>query len=533
MSREQITPPQVSTVNSYDGELHRPKGVSVAFYDRVPDIRRDPTVKLAREFAIAPVLGGKWSVESEKSAPVEAQAVLEEEMARVRFELLRTAMLGRIDYGWQPYEKAFKCRQDSYVGIDFLKPLLQRITTILVEERTGRYWGLRQDVPVGLNSTTVGSEVYLTGVESFVVSQDVEGTNWYGEPTLKAVEGPYDEALQITKTAKKYDRKIAGSHFIVYYPLGTSKFKGTELDNGAIAQKLVESIEAVGGMAVPRSVVQAIDSMNIKAGNNEALQWKVELLTDAGAGQTPFIDRLKYIDVLKVRAFGLPERAVIEGQFGTKAEAEAHADLAIVNMETKHQDVTAQIQLGLVDQILLMNWGPSAVGTVRLVASPLADRALTFVRELYKLMLGNPQGFMQEAAAMDLGQLRERLGLPVLPPIDPSYDVYGEYASDAAAVDAAGVEVGVVDQPIEPIQFEQDRDELGRFGRGDGGGRPAKLVQRRARDLVKPGKTTQVKTADETLLITRVHGRIYAESKESGTTRRLDPDEELMVLEFE
>ena len=60
------------------------------------------------------------------------------------------------------------------------------------------------------------------------------------------------------------------------------------------------------------------------SGNSFAgsLMWwnEIELLSDSGKGQQPFTDRQKYLDILKVRAFGFPERSILEGQFGTKAD---------------------------------------------------------------------------------------------------------------------------------------------------------------------------------------------------------------------
>ena len=448
--KDTITSPQVWTSPSpIDGELTRPKGVDLKFYEKVPSIRRDPTVRLAREFAIAPIIGSSWSIECRPEAPEGAKSFIEDQMAEIRSELLRTSLLGMIDYGWQPYERIVDLTPEYLYGIEEMKPLLQKITTVLVEEQNGKFWGLRQDPVIG---ATV-EYTYLTQEECFVVAQDVEGTNWYGEPTLKAIEGCFDEGDQINKNARRYDKKIAGSHWVIYYPLGKSLYNGIEQDNGVIAKSLINSIEAVGGVAVPRAVFQALDSMNLTAATNESLQWKIELLSDKGGGQQPFIDRLKYLDVLKVRAFGFPERALMEGQFGTKAEAEAHADLAIMNMETKYNALVSQYNRRIVRYLMRLNWGAEYEKSVFLKAAPLADKAVAFLREIYKLVFQNPEGFMNELASLNMQGIREKLGMPILDPmqqpmIDPmtgqavdpmtGLPIADPYAQDAAMIDEAG-----------------------------------------------------------------------------------------------
>lgn len=432
----EVTPPQVDQLIDWEGQLDRRPGLRRDWYKKARDIRRDPTVKLAREFAVAPLIGGEWSYPEEDGAPAGASQLVEEEMERVRLELLRTSMLGCCDYGWQPFERLASDRPDGFWGFDWLKPLRHDVTTILVDPLTGRYAGLRQDPAAGSIGPYSGTQpIYLGEDETVLVNQDVEGTDWYGEPTLKSLESVWDEQQGISRSARKYDAKIAGSHWVVYYPLGTSTWKGQEdVDNGVIARELLSGIEAVGGLAVPRSVIQSVDSLNSLASNTDALQWKVELLSDKGAGQTPFIDRLKYMDVLKVRAFGFPERSVQEGQFGTKAEAEAHADLAILCMDMRHKLFCAQFTAQCVDWLLLVNYGPSARGLVKIKPAPLADKSRQFLRDIYLLLLQNPQGFMEELQAMDVKGIRDQVGVP-------SAAVPETYETDLAAVDAAAAEL--------------------------------------------------------------------------------------------
>ncbi len=405
------TPPQVnSLVSSMDGELPRPAGAGNDQYRKARDIRRDPTVRMVRQLAMAPILMAEWEYIADDDAPEGAKELVESIMTQMRLPLLHTSLCGMTDYGWQPYEVIAEQRDDG-VSAPRLKPLLQDLTSILVNAADGSFFGLRQTPTVG---TRLGW-IYMLDQECLVISQDVEGTNWYGESTLRSIEKTYDEAEVVGKSSRKYDAKIAGTHWVIYYPLGTSDFGGQLLDNGEIATKLLSQAEAVGGIAVPRSVINVLDSMNAAQAQSEASQWKIELLSDAGKGQQPFTDRQKYLDVLKVRAFGFPERAILEGQFGTKAEAETHADVAVSNLEVRHALVCLQYSVKIVNLILAWNYGPQAKGKVRIKPSPLADDTKSFFRQLYLAMIANPQGFMTEISAIDLQRLRDVIGVPEHP----------------------------------------------------------------------------------------------------------------------
>jgi len=415
------TPPQVRTmVSPMDGELPRPSSVGNDFYRKAREIRRDPTIRMVRELAMAPLLMAEWEYEADEDAPVGAKELVEKIMSKMRLPLLRQSLCGMTDFGWQPFEIIAEQREDG-TSEPRLKPLLQDTTSILVNAADGSFFGLRQTPTIGVR---IGW-IYLLDQECLVISQDVEGTNWYGEPTLRSLERVYDESEVVSKTARKYDAKIAGTHWVIYYPLGTSDYGGQTLDNGEIAQKLLQQAEAVGGIAVPRSVVNALDAMNAAMAQSEASQWKIELLTDGGKGQQPFTDRQKYLDVLKVRAFGFPERAILEGQFGTKAEAESHGDVAVSNLEVRHAMVVLQYNLKIVDLILAWNYGPQSKGKVRIKPSPLADDTKAFFRQVYLAMIANPQGFMTEMSAVDLTQIRDRLGLPEHPMMQHMQDAWG------------------------------------------------------------------------------------------------------------
>lgn len=447
--RVEWTGPQDGSRIGIEGRLDRPSDLGLSFYKKVRRMRRDPTVKMAREFAVAPFLASKWSYDADECAPEGLKEMVQKEMDRHRIKLLRQAVLGTLDYGWQSYELIWEDGDDGYWKM-CLKPLLPDITDIIVDPKSGRFVGLEQN-PLTIGGVSFGWEnkVFLSRECCALINIDVEGTGWYGEPVMKALENLYDEQLIIQKSARKYDAKIAGSHWVVYYPLGVSMLNGVSVDNGQIAKELIQSIESVGGIAVPRSVVQIVDKMNLDAAGSEALMWKIELLSDKGQGQAPFLDRFKYIDTLKVRAFGWPERTMLEGQFGTKAEAEAHADLGILNMECKHEAYCEQFNEQFVERFIEYNAGAEYKGCVKIKPAPLADRARATLIEVYKLLLASPEAFAQELMNIDVKALRDRIGVP-----EAQY--VPTYQDDLAQLD--GFVDPVADPYAEPTYGEEYAD---------------------------------------------------------------------------
>ncbi len=93
----------------------------------------------------------------------------------------------------------------------------------------------------------------------------------------------------------------------------------------------------------------------------------------AGGQQQGFVDRLRYLDSLKVRGMLLPERAILEGQHGTLSESQSQGNLALLQAELVHHHLTREINRQAVDPVLEANWGPAYRGKVRLEAAPLSD----------------------------------------------------------------------------------------------------------------------------------------------------------------
>ena len=369
---------------------------------KVRQMRKDPTIALVRQLLVAPALLSPWAYEATEDAPDDAVEFIEEQMQPLRSYMIRQTLLGCVDFGWAPFEKIFeKVNGDKRIGLSKMKPLLQDWTDIVVHPDNGAFWGFRQ-------VNTKAEYVFIPVAQAFLHSFDVEGTYWYGQALMDNAEIGYDNWNNINDAGERYDTKISGSHWVVHYPMGTSNYNGTETDNEEIARALLASLQSSGGIAVPKNMEAFLKELN----ENTPKAWEIELLTDSGSTSASFTDRQKYYDALKTRGFGFPERSILEGQFGTKAEAEAHGDFAIANILLRTEDLIRDLNWHVVNQLLRLNWGPEKENTVKILGGTLGKENRSFLQALYNTLLSKPEGFTAEFDNIDRGALRDLLEVP-------------------------------------------------------------------------------------------------------------------------
>lgn len=394
------------------GELALKKARS---FEKWRSMRLDPTINLARKYSIAPILKCPWTVKCEDA---EIKANIEQQFLPIRMHLMTTLLHGENDFGWKAYEKIFDYTPDGFLVIDRIKPLKNDNTRVRYNRETGRFLGLAN---TGLYD---GRKYIIDADHSLFCSFDSEGIGAYGTGAMEIAEQAYDRWNDSDKAANKYDKKVAGAFWMLEYPEGVSQVNGQDVDNSVTADLLLNSLEAGGSMSVPVKVSEMLDELNTKGVSG----WKLTLVESHG-GQAGFGEREKYLDVLKIRAFDITERAVLEGQYGTKAEAGVHANATLVNLMLKFEWWTQWINWHYVNQISMQNWGVE--NYVTLVAEPIADDDLAMFQALFTSMIADPAlgpGLMD---LIDQSALVKSLHLPVRETDDAKPDtLFGDPSSD-------------------------------------------------------------------------------------------------------
>ena len=382
-----------SQIRREDTEQTQSKTVSYSEYRRM---RKHPTIKFLRRASSAPLLSNSWNYEGEDEERVEW---IQSQVDPQRQPLLHKTLNGLYDFGWQSFEMIF--RFDGVIPqLARLKPLYHDYTKVLVDVATGEKKFLRNEI---------GSrpKVDIPIEKCFFVTEDTDGEEVYGEGTLEALREVWDQWRDVNRGAKQYDNKIAGAHWIIRFPPGTTPVEDGDADaegvlrtsNLKLAQAILDDLEASGSVVAENTY-----------GELEDAGWKFELV-EAKGGQAQFISRQAYLDKLLARGSGFTERSVFEGEYGTKAEAGVHMDLSILSMELKELDIACEVQTQIIDRLLVLRYGPGAERSVILKVAPLVDAEAKFLRDVYNRVLGSSFG-VEEMDRLDLDAIRSRLNLP-------------------------------------------------------------------------------------------------------------------------
>ena len=398
---------------------------------RIREIRKDATVRLVRQAIVAPIMHTPWTIKAKKNAPAAAKQFIEDMFECKRDWLLQGAIYGALDFGWMPYELVYEPTKNGRVWITKFKQLLQDYTNILVYVDTGYFAGL-VNWPLYTSSlsylqpysrSAAGWEVELDEINSMVINLEVEGTDWYGISASSSLDSLVSDWDDVNKSANRYDKKVAGATWVIYYPVGKTEFNGTEQSNDFIANAVLTALEASGGVIIPDEIQEWVSDLEDSIDKDVKGKWRIELISAQTSAQSNFNDRQKYLDNLKVRVFGIPERSILEGMFGTKAEAETHAEIGLSTVDTKHRLVVQQINQYAVNQVLRMNWGEKAVNSVKVEVAPLVSSRFNHLKEIYRMILQSPDVGSLEAENLDMKAIREELSVPATEDADDSLDV--------------------------------------------------------------------------------------------------------------
>lgn len=402
-----ITSPQTNEVGSDSILRGKTRALS---YTRIREIRKDPTVSFLRQIILAPAYHTEWTITAKENAPAGAKKEIEDIILPHRLDLLRNSFYGCIDFGWMPHERVIEEVDGRQIYTGF-KTLLHDFTDVLVYTNTGRFAGYLNSPTRMWSSANANAVVELFEDECLHNTFEVEGDNWYGRSISEVLDDKITKYTSVDAAATRYDTKVSGTHWVLYYPVGKTDYNGVTTANHEIAKDLMQRLESSGTIAMPDEVQDYIDDVEKETRG----KWHLELMSDTGSTQRSFIDRLKYLDTLKARAFHLPERAVMEGQFGTKAEAETHADIGLGTIDLKHRILVQQFNTQIVNGQLELLYGKKAKNTVYITIAPLVDSRLSVLREVYRTFLQNPTSSFMEYAHTNREALREELNIPAVP----------------------------------------------------------------------------------------------------------------------
>ncbi len=364
---------------------------------------RDPTIKLAVDVIVAMLMQQPWTIEGQDADICDFTWA---QLEPYKEYIIRSSFRGLLKDGWRSFEtrydiedvdfKGGKSRRQVLTGIKSLRTCL---TDILVDDKTGDFLGVE-------NTDRNGKKEIIDKDHVLWVNFDDEGYGDLGDPLLRVPQESWQKWNACDSGAQRYDDKVAGGFTWIQYPVGSTAITdgGPKIDHAELARRLGEAYKSAGYGATP------VDT-DPETGEIAESAWKMERVTDGGGLQPSFVVRLKYLDALKLRAFGIPERATTEGTFGTKAEAEAHADVAIIINLERHKRITQAVTTHILEPFNRSNWGKP--GACRLLLGKLSpdDRAL--FSTIFTALMTDPVFGEQIAGQVDIQAMLEKLNVPV------------------------------------------------------------------------------------------------------------------------
>ena len=406
-----VTRAQVSVLTT-DGRIYHnvkygsnPYVTKLLSYRKLEAMRRDPTIGLARDIRVAPLQIANWDIESDDDVPQEWVEFIKKYTLPLQDDYVRSAAYGKADYGWRAFEKVFRSIEDPKYGvrviIDRLKPLDNNRTWVR-QTLCGEFDGfIHQD----MNSFGL---LAIARSHSLFANLDEEGFGIYSDPVLLRAEAPYDEWNTANEAAKRFDDKIAGAMWVVEYPEGQSMYKGEEMDNSLIADEILKGLRASGYLKIPSRLGLSEEAELEELGQKG---WKISLMESSGK-QGEFISRLDYLDKLKARGVGVLERAMMEGNYGTKAEADSHLGVMFLLAQLENRGLVKIFNKEVIDDVCQLNFGRS--GCIRAVPQPLTRDQREALMTVLSSLMGNQDIQADVAENTDVKEVLEILGIPVL-----------------------------------------------------------------------------------------------------------------------
>ena len=383
-------------------------GLPVAWpgmYSYFRRILNDPTVRYVRALALAPILATQWSVKAGDKAPGEAREAIDEMIQAIRPQFLDDAVRA-IDYGWAGFEQCFEM-VDGLFYLTKLKALIHDLTSIYVENN-GQFAGFNN------NGTLIDP------VKALLHTYDGESGNLYGRGRCNNLLEVCPWWRDANEGAARYDRKIAGVFLIIHYPPGQSVDKdGKVTENHIIAKKMLDAAAAGKPMAVCNEFAGEMENTYLtNISMADRTRWKIELLEDKGSRQPGFGDRLAYLDRQKARAYYVPERSAFEAQkSGSRADSESHGELILTEADIINARLAGLLNgskvktYSPINNILRMNWGDKAVGTVRIEPVPIDEAKKKFIRDICAAALASKPALLPRVSGIN--DLFEQAGLPI------------------------------------------------------------------------------------------------------------------------
>lgn len=411
-----MTPVTVNIREKIENETTSPQCISFSKYsewrppskcrlspERIEEISKIHVVELMRQMITVSGSTSQWSVNSEPGTPSEISELVEMFLEPNKTSIWSEGIDGWIKYGWAPFEKIFAEIRDSKneikIGIRKLKQLLPEYSDAVF---------VGTDF-VGIENWIDSPKVLVPPIRSLVLTLDKRGDNLKGRSLFCNAEKSIDYFMGAIASMLRYASKRKGPKMIGYYPQeGKSYYKGVLMENHKVVEKMKNDLDDTNIVFIPR--VSATPSSSGQIVN----PWELITLQDTPF-LTDYLNEFAYWEKAIVMAFGFPARAVMESEFGSRADSVTGQEFAVQRVQYLVDSMVEQINKYVVDKLIEMNFGSQWVGSVRISAGDINQRTLANLKSLFVNTLNTNYGQAMLAERLDWGQIAKDAGFPMVP----------------------------------------------------------------------------------------------------------------------
>lgn len=387
----------ITTIN--DGRLTNPSELSLSI---LKVIRKDPIIQLGLKVIKLPIKSMKWWIECQDK---NIAAFLEYAIKRVWKQMLNV-ILNAVDFGWSASEKIWeeqdiqvvrKENGEDIVAYDGPAFLLKKLkdpdpsTIDILVDSNGDFNGIKQ-------FGTSKGDVTVNPDKCFVMTNEKEYGNLYGKSLLRYAYDPWYWSTLMYQFLNRYFERRGTPPIKARAPKGKATLNTGEVrDNLEIAQTMAASLNNSSAVALPSNIDEKGNYI-----------WDVEYMREDQRAEM-FIEYIEHLNIMKLRALFVPERAVIQDtDMGARSVAQTHLNVFLMALEGLMEDIADHINKYLIPQLINYNFGPNTPPAY-IKMRGLSDNVKNLLKQILIAIIKKGEAQIP----VDLIRALEDLGLPV------------------------------------------------------------------------------------------------------------------------
>lgn len=363
--------------------------------DRVAgEMRKDYQVRFAELILRANVESIQVNIEVDGTDDPRAEALAEH--IRELWGRTLANCYNAIGEGRQAFEKVWDF--DPKTGLNIfhkLEPLPYHMTEMMLDD------GVFQ----GVKLKAGGAEAVIPADKAWWLAIDATAINPYG--TSRYLGAPYEVWQQRKdefKNRKTLARRFAIKGGVVYAPETANDRDGNLVNVWEKLAGALDNLYSGGTLFLPP-----------KTDNDGKRLYDFSELDHEATDPTPIETLIEHSDVRMLRAFGIPEKTVIEGAaVGSFAMVSQQMQILFAVVEDILGQFVDSFQRYVIDKLVEANFGERSNVAITARFARLSNRPDTALRDVVRSLVDSPSlGPLVSSGAVDVGELLRVAGIPL------------------------------------------------------------------------------------------------------------------------